>query len=98
MPASPAWPASNRTIRPLAWCWRLPESLAVTILQRVSRYGYAGGLGPDNLRTEIPKIAEASGRHDFWIDMEGKVRDDSDRLDLSKVRRVLEICAPSFAG
>ncbi len=77
---------------------RLPERWPTPYFTGVSRYGYAGGLGPDNLRTEIPKIAEASGCCDFWIDMEGKVRDDSDRLDLSKVRRVLEICAPSFAG
>lgn len=64
-------------------------------------HGYAGGLGPDNLAEQIPRIAAAcaatkhtrEGR--IWIDMETHVRSDGDRLfDLSKVRRCLEICAP----
>jgi hypothetical protein len=42
--------------------------------------GYAGGLGPDNLKTEIPKIHSAAtdrfeNRNNvYWIDMETKVR------------------------
>lgn len=56
--------------------------------------GYAGGLGPDNLAVELPKIAAAAnGPH--WIDMESRVRSNSDRLfDLKKCRQVLEFCAP----
>lgn len=36
--------------------------------------GYAGGLGPDNLREELPKIAEAA-QGEYWIDMETKLFD-----------------------
>lgn len=57
--------------------------------------GYAGGLGPINLPTELPRIAEAAGDARVWIDMERNVRSEDDRdLDLQKVRAVLEYCAP----
>jgi len=55
--------------------------------------GYAGGLGPDNLAEALPKIAEAAGARNFWIDMESGVRTDNE-LDLAKVEAVLEIAAP----
>jgi hypothetical protein len=63
--------------------------------------GYAGGLGPDNLAAEIPKIlaAAAGDEHThegrIWLDMETLVRSDDDQqFDLEKVRRCLEIAAP----
>ena len=62
--------------------------------------GWAGGLGPDNLADEIPKIsAQAFAAQNFWIDMETKVRSDDDTtLDLGRVRRCLEIAEPFTAG
>jgi hypothetical protein len=58
-------------------------------------YGYAGGLGPANVVEQIPKIQIARRRiQNFWIDMEGRVRDGGDHLDLAKVHRVLKSCAP----
>lgn len=58
-------------------------------------HGYAGGLGPDTLEQELPRIAEAAGDCRIWIDMETRVRSDDDRVfDLEKVRRCLEICQP----
>lgn len=36
--------------------------------------GYAGGMGPDNLRQELGRIAAAAAGHVTWIDMEGKLR------------------------
>ncbi len=57
--------------------------------------GYAGGLGPDNLESELPGIAEAAGGERFWIDMETKVRSGDDRVfNLDAVRRCLSICQP----
>lgn len=58
--------------------------------------GYAGGLGPDNLEQEIPKIAEkASKIRPHWIDMETRVRtDDDSSMDLDRVRKCLEIAKP----
>jgi hypothetical protein len=66
----------------------------------VTYCGYGGGLGPENVEQELPRIAEAAGGR-FWIDMETKVRsqvDGRDVFDLEKVRRVLEICAPYVEG
>lgn len=56
--------------------------------------GYAGGISPDNVAEVVSKIPSDQP---FWIDMEGRVRDDQERLDLTKVRRVLEVCAPLIA-
>jgi hypothetical protein len=58
-------------------------------------YGYAGGLGPENVVEQVGKIAKAAAWHKpgFWIDMEGRVR-THEEFDLAKVRRVLELCAP----
>lgn len=54
-------------------------------------HGYAGGLSPETLPRELPRIAEAAGDTPFWIDMETGVR-TGDRLDLSKVIHVLDLC------
>ena len=76
---------------------RLPDAWPTPYWPQLSRYGYAGGLGPLNVEAEIPRIREARRNLDFWIDMEGRVRDEREHLDLLKVRKVLEICAP-FVG
>lgn len=55
--------------------------------------GYAGGLGPDNLIAQLPLIEAAAHGHSYWIDMESNARtDDGLRLDMDKVRCVLELC------
>ena len=58
-------------------------------------HGYAGGLGPDVLERELPKILAAAGENcpQIWIDMETHVRTGR-RFDLEKAWRVLEICEP----
>jgi hypothetical protein len=64
-----------------------------------SYYGYAGGLGPDNLADELQRIAAAARETRIWIDMESRVRSDDDtRFDLAKVRRCLEIAASQVAS
>ena len=60
-------------------------------------YGYAGGLGPENVVEQIGIInSQRTGpglpATPFWIDMEGRVRDGVGRLDLKKVERVLMAC------
>lgn len=60
--------------------------------------GYAGGLGPDNLESELQRIDEVAGVNEIWIDMETKVRSNNDTLfDLEKVERCLEIAKPYVA-
>lgn len=57
-------------------------------------FGYAGGLGPDNVAEQIERIHQVCPRP-FWIDMESGVRTaDDSGLDMAKVRSVLEQCAP----
>lgn len=68
------------------------------------RLGYAGGIGPDNVgevlaATQIATILAAQrdgADRTTWIDMESRVRTD-DRLDLKKVRYVLQTHADHLA-
>jgi len=49
--------------------------------------GFAGGLSPDTLLEQLPRIqAAACGK--WWIDMENGVRDADDWFDVERVRSV----------
>jgi hypothetical protein len=51
--------------------------------------GFAGGLGSDNLRTELPKImAVAEGT--WWVDMEGKLRTEDDWFSVDLAECAIE--------
>lgn len=55
--------------------------------------GYAGGLGPDNVAQELPRIQKASMDLPFWIDMETKLFSTVEGrtvFDLNKCVSVLE--------
>lgn len=54
--------------------------------------GYAGGLGPDNIAEELPKIQAVAG-DGYWIDMETKLYTGF-QFDLDKCRSVLEAVKP----
>lgn len=57
--------------------------------------GYAGGLSPDNIQTQLPKIHQACGGWPVWIDCETHVRSHNGRdFDLDKVRAFLTACEP----
>lgn len=56
-------------------------------------FGYAGGLSPENIGEQLPRIAEARGPHPFWVDMEGRFRNVRDSLDLNKVSIALATCS-----
>jgi hypothetical protein len=61
--------------------------------------GYAGGLGPDNIETELPKISNAAAGSRFWIDMETKLYSNGGaQFDLAKCRAVLGVCESWFSG
>lgn len=83
--------------------WPRPEYLRgdVNCNQRTCRlHGYAGGLGPDNLVVEVPRIfraCEASGLEvpEIWVDMETKLRTtNGDAFDLAACRNVLSLLKP----
>lgn len=77
--------SGGKGVLPTAW----PEPIDPFYL------GYAGGLGPDSLAEQLPKITEAAGDRTIWIDMESRVRSEDDQqFDLAKVRTCLEICKP----
>lgn len=61
-------------------------------------WGYAGGLGPQNISEELPKIIKAAGGRAFWIDMEQSLRDEQDRFDLARAEEVLEQVQVTMRG
>lgn len=63
--------SGGRGISPVAW-------VSPTTRKAV---GFAGGLGPDNILGEVARIrGVACG--EWWIDMEGKLRDEDDWFDV----------------
>jgi hypothetical protein len=74
--------------------WKVPCAEYPTV-----RWGFAGGIGPDNVKEVVSSIVEANPKiEDFWIDMESGVRTDDGinklfKFDLDKVRAVLEAVA-----
>lgn len=56
--------------------------------------GYAGGLGPDNITTELARIAEVVGDVRIWIDMETKLRDENDNFSIEKCEQILQAAKP----
>jgi predicted TIM-barrel enzyme len=52
--------------------------------------GYAGGLGPDNVDTELARIHAVTGNAPFSIDMEGKLRDRDDCFNRNAAKAVLD--------
>lgn len=57
--------------------------------------GYAGGLGPDNLESQLRLIDPLCAGKPYWVDMETHVRSITGvGLDFAKVRKCLEIAAP----
>jgi hypothetical protein len=75
--------SGGKGVRPDAWPAPLPRL----------RCGYAGGLGPDNVAAELPRIAAASGERDHWIDMASSLRDASGAFSLAACERVLDAAA-----
>lgn len=64
-----------------------------------STIGFAGGFGPDNIEIIFPNIYQSvmsnnvEGQFEnshFWIDMETKVRDETNQMDLDKVAKIAE--------
>jgi len=52
-------------------------------------FGYAGGLGPENVVSAVEEILEVRDKP-FWIDMETHIR-TNDKFDINKCRRVCEL-------
>ncbi|MHB8409970.1 MAG: hypothetical protein ACYDHY_18115 [Acidiferrobacterales bacterium] len=72
--------SGGRGVTPAQWPQAIPGV----------RCGFAGGLGPESLGTELPRIDQASAGDSFWVDMESRLRDGNDRFDLERATRALE--------
>ncbi len=60
--------------------------------------GYAGGLSPENVVSQVEKIATVAGANRIWIDMETGVRSEDCRyFDIARVCRVLNAVRPFIA-
>ena len=79
-------PSGGRGVEPFKW----PTA------PMGARVGFAGGITPGNVREVVASIAELN-LGPFWIDMETGVRDEADRFDMGRVRRLLEYVAPLVA-
>lgn len=53
--------------------------------------GYAGGLGPENLKDQLKLIEDAVGDSVIWVDMETRVRNENDVFDLDLCKRCVDI-------
>jgi phosphoribosylanthranilate isomerase len=51
--------------------------------------GYAGGLGPDNIASELPLIAKQVNGAPFWVDMESKLRSSDGEFSVGRCEIVL---------
>jgi hypothetical protein len=57
--------------------------------------GYAGGLGPETVAPALARIASSHpAGTPYWIDMETRIRDAEDRLDLDRCEAVLRSVYP----
>ena len=71
----------GRDVSPQAWHPPLPSVPC----------GYTGGLGPENLAQQLPRIYDVAGKAEFWIKLEGRLRDEHDRFSMSYARKCLQI-------
>lgn len=71
---------------------KLPESWAspLVVNGQMLYCGYAGGLGPDVVESELDKIKHAVSDAPYWIDMESGIRTDNE-FDLVKCKKVLDL-------
>ena len=65
--------SGGRGIAPAAW--RRPATYKPV--------GFAGGLGPENLADQLPRIIEAADDQPYWIDMESSLRNSKDQFDVT---------------
>lgn len=56
----------------------------------IKSVGFAGGLGPDNIQDELLRIKKVA-IGDWWVDMEGKLRDENDWFDINKVNQIISL-------
>lgn len=71
--------SGGRGISPEAWVRPMTHK----------RVGFAGGLGPQNIAYELPRIEQVATGN-WWADMEGNLRDESDWFSVDKANQVAD--------
>lgn len=74
-----------------------PSAVYMVDDESYAKHGYAGGLGPDNVKEQLPHIVAAAKGGPFWIDMETKLFSNR-RFDLHRCRQVLDRTLEFFSG
>lgn len=60
--------------------------------------GFAGGIGPKNIKQVLTELCAREGDQPFWVDMESSLRiDNNRRFSLEIAEQVLEISKPFVA-
>jgi phosphoribosylanthranilate isomerase len=57
------------------------------------RIGYAGGIGPTNVRQVLSDVQKASSGRSFWIDMESSLRSTKNGADVFDLYKCYEVIA-----
>lgn len=69
---------------------------------KAESYGYAGGLGQENIEEQLQNIWTAlfvsDGDGKLWIDAESKLRDSQDGFSIPKCLQFLDKCKPYVKG
>jgi hypothetical protein len=78
----------GKGMRPEGWLGPL------RVANRVLVCGYAGGLGPDVMEQELPRIRQAAAEAPYWVDMESGLRTNN-AFDVPKAVKVLDTVARS---
>ncbi len=66
----------------------LPDAWPILCIRKP--VGFAGGLGPENLAEQLPRILPAA-QTGWWIDMESSLRDDQDRFSTDRAFAALKV-------
>lgn len=67
---------------------KLPEMWSIPKVE--CRIGFAGGLGPETLAEQLPRIAATQARN-AWVCMESGLRDANDWFDIGRAKEVMAI-------
>lgn len=57
------------------------------------KVGYAGGFGPDNILEKTRLLLNSEKTHDFWVDMESKIRTN----DWFDIKKAYDICQKVYS-
>ena len=57
------------------------------------KVGYAGGFGPDNILEKTCLLLNSEKTHDFWVDMESKIRTN----DWFDIKKAYDICQKVYS-